>query len=241
MTDAVVVAGDPPTSTDAEKALEWIATRDLSLLEPEQRGAYLYQLHKAMGINPLSRAFDFISVQGPGGKMRTILYANRTAADQLAHIHKIESRDLYKGPLKLGDLIRPDIYVVELQILKPEVGHDGLPYFRTITSVGAVTIGGMQGDKLLLNQGDALSNAYMKAHTKAWRRGVLQIMGCGFPDESEVDTIPGSSSPMTEPAPRLLTPSAEPSPPPPSPPSNYSTPITTAKLPRPLPAARPPR
>lgn len=233
-------------TSSEDNALEFLATRDLNLLKPEERPIYLINLHKAMGISPWIRAFDFLNLDG-----KTILYANRTAADQLAKQADLSSEVVYAGPLRLGDKTFEELFTVELRISMPDPINIGRT-LRSIVSVGAVAVGsrvkGKDGDTVTLSQGDALANAYMKAYTKAWRRGVLQIMGCGMVDESETDTIPRSnpsiqpqSTPQVSvapPTPRVLEPNAG------SKVIDIGAELQKtepAKTPRPLPAARPPR
>ena len=55
---------------------------------------------------------------------------------------------------------------------------------RTDESTGVVSIGNLKGD--------FLANACMKAETKAKRRVTLSIVGLGFLDESEAETIPNA-------------------------------------------------
>jgi hypothetical protein len=59
-------------------------------------------------------------------------------------------------------------------------GPDG----RYTEEVGCVCLDGLKGE--------ALSNAIMKARTKASRRATLSHVGLGFLDETETETIPGA-------------------------------------------------
>jgi len=235
-----------PAVPEEESIAELISTGDLSSLDPVRRGKYLYNLCKALGLNPISRPFDFLTLKDPSGKPKTILYANRTASDQLRFNHRIVSDVVYAGPLRIGDLIRPDVYCVELDMKLPlDTDNEGHPTYRVERAVGCVATGTYQGDKLILLTGEALANAIMKCYTKALRRGTLSIVGLGFPDETEVPDIRsyGGSGVTDAPlAPRVLTPTidlgaaymeekanagTDPAPPRPN-------------FPRPLPAAKPP-
>jgi hypothetical protein len=134
---------------------------DLSRLSPDERLAYYSKVCESMGLNPLTRPFEYITLNG-----KLTLYAKRDATDQLRRLSgvavTITSRD-----------IQGDIFVVTARALMP----DG----RTDESIGAVAVKGLQGD--------ALANAYMKAETKAKRRVTLSICGLGWLDETEVETI----------------------------------------------------
>lgn len=58
------------------------------------------------------------------------------------------------------------------------------PAGRSDEAIGAVSVAGLRGD--------ALANAIMKAETKAKRRVTLSIVGLGWLDESEIETIPAA-------------------------------------------------
>lgn len=158
---------------------------DLNQLNEEQRLSYYKQVCESVGLNPLTRPFDFLVLNN-----KLTLYAKRDATDQLRKLQQIS--------IKVVDRKKIDeVYVVTAQA--------STPTGRTDESTGAVTVGHLKGD--------ALANAFMKAETKAKRRVTLSICGLGLLDESEaVDivhektVVPSSSSPF----PGALTQSADP-------------------------------
>lgn len=133
---------------------------DLSKLSPEQRVSYYNSTCESLGLNKLTRPFDYIRLNG-----KLTLYAKRDCTDQLRKIHKVSieitSREL-KG----------DVFIVSAKATSDQ---------RTDESIGAVCIANLRGD--------ILANAYMKAETKAKRRVTLSICGLGILDETEADTI----------------------------------------------------
>lgn len=139
---------------------------DLSKLSPGERVHYYARVCESVGLNPLTKPFEYLRING-----REVLYATRTCTDQLRQLHgvsiQITSRE------KIGD-----VYVVTAKAI------DGSG--RSDESTGAVTLGHLSGEDL--------ANALMKAETKAKRRVTLSICGLGMLDESEVETIPGSTS-----------------------------------------------
>jgi hypothetical protein len=137
---------------------------DLSRLTEEQRVEYYQRVCESLGLNPLTRPFEYLRLNG-----RLILYATRAAADQLRAIKRITITAL--EPRQVGDL-----YVVVA------TGRDASG--REDSATGAVAIKGLTGD--------ALANAMMRAETKAKRRLTLSLAGLGWTDESEVDAIPGA-------------------------------------------------
>ena len=135
---------------------------DLSKLTPVQRVDYYNAVCKSIGLNPLTRPFDYIKLNG-----KLTLYAKKDAAEQLRDLNGVSVYKMDKETIS-------DIYVVTAYVRDTNGRED--------ISTGAVTIKGLAGDKL--------ANALMKAETKAKRRATLSICGLGWLDETELDTIP---------------------------------------------------
>jgi hypothetical protein len=135
---------------------------DLSKLSPEQRTEYYGNVCRSIGVNPLTRPFDYITLNG-----KLTLYAKRDATDQLRSLHKISVNITDRTTAN-------DVYVVTAKARNAEGRED--------ESTGAVNIANLKGD--------ALANAMMKAETKAKRRVTLSICGLGVLDETEIETIP---------------------------------------------------
>lgn len=162
-------------NTQAMALLEQVVIGgDLAKLHTKDRLAYYAQVCQSVGLNPLTKPFEYISLNG-----KLVLYARRDATDQLRKINGvsivIKSREVVEG-----------CYVVTAQATDKTGRHD--------ESIGAVPIDGVKGE--------ARSNAMMKAETKAKRRVTLSVCGLGMLDETEVESIPGAypapvSAPIT--------------------------------------------
>jgi hypothetical protein len=137
---------------------------DLSELNAAQRAEYYSAVCRSLGLNPLTKPFEYLTLNG---KLR--LYALRDCADQLRRLHGISIYIANRERLS-------DIYVVTARARDRQGRED--------ESTGAVPLGNLRGD--------ALANALMKAETKAKRRVTLSIAGLGWLDETEVETIPQS-------------------------------------------------
>ena len=159
------------TKPDAALMEQVLIGGDLSKLTSEQRVAYYKAVCESVSLNPLTKPFDYLSLNG-----KLVLYAKRDAADQLRR------RDGVSVALTDRSVVN-DVYVVTARATTP----DG----RADESTGAVFIGGLRGD--------ALANAMMKAETKAKRRVTLSICGMGWLDETEVETIPQARVVTVEP------------------------------------------
>jgi hypothetical protein len=159
--------GIPSTVTDS--AIDDLIQRgDFSALTMRERSIFCYNLAKRLGLDPLTKPFDFIVLNN-----KYTLYANRTCSDQLRQIHKITSTVLYEGPLMLGAEVKNDVYCVRVKVTNPEG--------RTEEAIGCIGITNKKDEEL--------GNAIMKCHTKALRRGTLAFCGLGLPDELEVESI----------------------------------------------------
>ncbi len=140
---------------------------DLSRLSPTQRVAYYQSICTSLGLNPVTRPFDYLTLSG-----RLTLYAKKDATDQLRFIHGISITGLEESqPRQLGTAV---VYRV--------TAHAKDRNGRVDASTGVVELA--QGIR-----GEALANAMMKAETKAKRRVTLSICGLGMLDETEVSTI----------------------------------------------------
>ncbi len=152
------------TAMSADILEKVVAVGDLSVLSPAQRTQYYQSVCQSLGLNPLTRPFEYIKLNG-----RLTLYTRRDATDQLRRIHGISvvitSREMVH-----------DLYIVTARATDASGRSD--------ESIGAVSIANLSGD--------ALANALMRAETKAKRRVTLSICGLGWTDETEVETIPGA-------------------------------------------------
>ena len=120
---------------------------DLAKLNQGERLKYVTALCDSMGLNPLTKPFEFLKLQG-----RTVLYARKDCADQLRKIHGVSIRVVDKEDAD-------GLYIVTVQA-KDKHG-------RADEDMGAVTIAGLRGE--------AKANAIAKAMTKAKRRVTLSI------------------------------------------------------------------
>ena len=136
---------------------------DLSRLTAEQRVEYYKRVCESMNLNPYTRPFDYITLNG-----KLTLYARKDAADQLRKIHGVSIDDVEIN--EVGDS-----YFVKVK------GHDNTG--RADVEIGVVSKKDMQGN---------IANVQMKAVTKAKRRLTLSICGLGWLDETEVETIPNA-------------------------------------------------
>ena len=170
MTKQIVKQHEPPTPEIIEKV---IMGGDLSQLTPQQRLEYYKQVCDTLGLNPLTKPFDYITLDG-----KLTLYARKDCTEQL--------RKRYNISLEIKSREQQEsVYVV---VAKATLGG------RIDESIGAVsTVNKKTNDELVQVQGIAMANAIMKAETKAKRRVTLSICGLGMIDESELDAFNGEN------------------------------------------------
>ena len=173
MSESIVVKA----STVPEAIERVLVTGDLSSLTPQQRVEYYNATCKSLGLNPLTRPFDYSILNG-----KTVLYARKDCTEQLRKIHgvslRVSSREL------VGD-----VYVVTVTA-RDTTGRED-------ESTGAVAITNLKGENL--------ANAYMKAETKAKRRATLSLCGLGLLDETEVASVQGLEASGALPAATIQT------------------------------------
>lgn len=163
----------PPKMNDAIEAA--LMNGDLAKLDTPGRLQYYKAVCESLGLNALTRPFEYIVLNG-----KLTLYARRDCAEQLRKIHGVAITQM--NPQQIGDL-----FVVTVTAMD-KTG-------RSDSSTGAVTIKGLTGE--------ALANALMKAETKAKRRVTLSLCGLGLLDETEVEGQTFARQPDPEPAKEL--------------------------------------
>ena len=134
---------------------------DLGQLKADERVAYYKSLCDSLGLNPLTRPFEYLQLNG-----KLQLYAKKECTEQLRHIYNVSvqivSREVIEG-----------CFVV--------TARASMPTGRQDESLGSVGIENLKGENR--------SNAMMKAETKAKRRVTLSICGLAFLDDAEVESV----------------------------------------------------
>lgn len=148
-------------TVNVEAVRKVILQGDLSSLSSEQKDSYYMTVCDTVGLNPLTKPFDFIKFNN-----KEVMYANKGCAEQLRMIHKIGLKVISKEKID-------DVYLVTTEA----TDKDG----RVDSATGAVNVSGLKGE--------ALANAFMKAETKSKRRVTLSICGLNMLDETEVESV----------------------------------------------------
>lgn len=141
-----------------------LALGDLSKLTAKSRVDYYRGLCESLGLNSLSRPFDYISLQG-----KLTLYAKKDCTDQLRRIYGVSVDDL-------SEEIRDGLLIVKCRV--------SMPNGRKDADFGAVPFENLKGE--------TRANAMLKCVTKAKRRATLSICGLGMLDESEIESVAGA-------------------------------------------------
>ena len=152
---------------------------DLEKLSAAERMEYYAKVCDSLGLNPLTRPFDYIKLSG-----KLTLYAKKDATEQLAKMHHVSIK------LQPGRSIE-GVYLVQATASTE---------YRSVDATGAVPIESLKGE--------AKANALMKAETKACRRAVLRLVGLGWLDETEVAAVPDAVPVVVDPATGEIVPPA---------------------------------
>jgi hypothetical protein len=188
MTTEVAIQQNQPTGLatfDPGAIMERVMVMgDLAKLKPEERTTYYMQVCQSLNLNPLTRPFEYIELDG-----KLTLYARRDATDQLRAIHRVNIAIVAREKMD-------DVYIVTARATLPNgrtdeatgvvvlVKEDG--EWKTAQSGKKYFQGNGQFKQL---RGDSLANALMRAETKAKRRVTLSICGLGWIVEDELDTV----------------------------------------------------
>jgi hypothetical protein len=161
MTNALQASNGREAAMDKiERAL---VDGDLSKMSNEERLQYMQRLCNSLGLNMLTRPFQYITLQG-----KLTLYATKAATDQIARTMGISIQIMSRDTDSAAGIHT---------VIARAIDKDG----RSYDSEGIVSIKGKAGDDLC--------NALMKAATKARRRAVLGMGGLGVMDETELETV----------------------------------------------------
>jgi hypothetical protein len=152
-----------------------VVTGELIFLTPEQRIQFYVQNCHAMGLNPHTRPLQYFEQIDRNGKRQLILYALRGASVQLAANHGLTAF-----------------------LSKAEFSHDAVMFTATVrnnlgredSAVGVTSLKGLEGKEY--------ADAIMAAQTKAKRRAILDFVGSGLLDESEIEGMKGATVEVTE-------------------------------------------
>ena len=152
-----------PSRNELPSAIESLLGHgDLGKLTTEQRIEFYKARCLAANLDPRSRPFQFITLNG-----KLVLYATKECAEQLNGLHGLSHQILSRTEVA-------GIFEVIVRVSSKSG--------RTSEDVGCVVIDGLKGE--------SLANARMKAVTKAKRRATLSFCGMGdVIDESELDTV----------------------------------------------------
>lgn len=144
---------------------------DLKRLSSKERLEYYDAVCKSIGLNPLTRPFEFVAFDG-----KITLYAKKDCTEQLRAKRKIS-------------IVKVEKEVIEGVFLFTAYAKaaDG----QEDVATGAVTIKGLTGKQL--------ANAYKIAETQAKRRVTLSISGLGWTDASELPDVPNAEIVVVDP------------------------------------------
>jgi hypothetical protein len=146
-------------ATEARSAItEAVLKGNLKGLPPELKANYYSAVCQSIGLNPATKPFDFIDMQG-----KEVLYPGKNCTDQLRSLRGIS-------------------------LSGPKITYDGSLIFVEITATDRKgrtdTDFGILDTSAGLNKSLSRADAILKAITKAKRRVTLSICGLGYLDDA---------------------------------------------------------
>jgi len=136
---------------------------DLRALSPEMRIKYYFQQCESLGLNPLSKPFEYLTLDN-----KLVLYPKKECANQLARIHGIS-------------FSQPSINIDNEQGLITVTVSAKDKRGRTDSDVGVVSLFAYKRDGSQYKID--ITNAIKKAVTQAKRRTIFSMVGLSAPDE----------------------------------------------------------
>ncbi len=146
-----------------------VVTGDLIFLTPEERIQFYVQTCQAMGLDFRTRPLQYFEQIDRNGKRVLILYALRGASVQLSKNHNLS-----------------------VKISEATFSHDAVMFTATVRNLLGREDSAIGAGSLKSLEGKEYADAIMAAQTKAKRRGILDFVGSGLLDESEVEGMRGS-------------------------------------------------
>lgn len=127
-----------------------LATGDLSKLTNEARVAYYLDTCRSLSLNPRSRPFDWLMLDG-----KLVLYPNKSCAEQLRRTHQIRVRIVRSEPVGMNT--DDPMFVVKVEGTTPNGRTD------EATKYVPLTVWDNKAGKRVRLRGEKLANAYAKA------------------------------------------------------------------------------
>ena len=157
---------------------------DLASLAPSERLEYYAAVCRSAGLNPLTKPFEYISLDG-----RLTLYALKGATDQIRSNKKISVQIVKRER-------ENELYIVTARAKLPDGREDESIAVVPLTREDGEWKETKNGKRYFDRNGRQvplagadLANALMKCETKSKRRVTLSIAGLGLLDETELETV----------------------------------------------------
>lgn len=144
-----------------------LGTGDLSKLTNEERIATYLDLCQSLSLNPRSRPFDWLVLDG-----KLVLYPNKSCGEQLRRQHQISVKVTRRE-------VVGDLFVCEVEGRTPTGRTDEASKYVPLTAWDR------QSGAMKKLTGQNLANAFAKAETGAKRRLVLSMVGLASPPDPE--------------------------------------------------------
>jgi hypothetical protein len=158
-----------------EKMEQVLIAGDLTPLSAEEKVTYYFKVCRSLGLNPLTRPFEYILFrETENSPPRLQLYARKDCTDQLRKLYGISFVQSTRSTTS-------QFATVEVKAQNKQGRFD--------SDIGVVPLTKWKDGKVVQLAGKELANALMRAETKAKRRVTLSICGLGMLDASEIESV----------------------------------------------------
>ena len=170
---------------------DFMLSGDITKIPTDDRAEFIAALCRHVGIDPLERPFMIMS-DGSGESKRDVVYATRACAAALCRERGL-SREIIS--VEERTVAGVDMIVARARCTVIETGRydeatGAVPILQPLKDWSNRPNGkGPPAVTWHMPDPDKAANLVMKAETKAKRRAVLDCVGLGLPDETEVATI----------------------------------------------------
>lgn len=169
-----------------ESLAQYLLDGDLGPLAPRERASLIVAICRHIGVDPIEQPFALI-LDGKGADARMVLYATKACTNALCRERGIDRALISTEINDVGGYLMVSCHA------RATLRDSG----RSDEATGVVPLvaaewEGPKGNRrptgqLLRLAPQAMADAIMKAQTKAKRRAVLDLVGLGVPDETEIE------------------------------------------------------
>jgi hypothetical protein len=165
---------------------DFVMTGELTKIPISHRPSLVFALCEYIGIDPIEQPFMILAEGKPGtAKFREVLYATRRCTSAICRTRRI-SREIVSS----GEVTIAGHSMISVRARATMASTGRYDEATGVVPLKVMSWGEKRGQRVWSDPDPtAAANLPMKAETKAKRRAVLDLVGLGLTDESEIEGI----------------------------------------------------